>query len=158
MNIELPNELANNIADMIGVYGASEEHGEDCKCRICFVSKMEDRIINSMANLLNQNNQTIVDKDSLQYKQIEIVEWVKKGIDSINPCWVSCGEVYDNLLDLNSIDHITVYDNPDTACRRPFVIKFIKKTGKQIEWIFNEGARRNEVYTKIYNKIHPEEL
>ena len=51
--IETPNEFAETIADLSGVYGAGLEVGDhpiDCKCRICFVLEMEQRIRNSVAN------------------------------------------------------------------------------------------------------------
>lgn len=45
--METPRELAEAIADLVGVYGGGPEEGDhpsDCKCRMCFVSEMEERI------------------------------------------------------------------------------------------------------------------
>lgn len=52
MNIEIPSELAEAIADMAGEYGPVPEgdHTDDCSCRLCFVSDMERRIWESVDN------------------------------------------------------------------------------------------------------------
>lgn len=48
--IETPRELAEAIADLIGVYGGGEDHPDDCKCRMCFVDMIEKRIWRSVEN------------------------------------------------------------------------------------------------------------
>lgn len=51
--LETPDELAEDIADMCGVYGSSPEdntHPEDCKCRICFTIGIAERIRQSVQN------------------------------------------------------------------------------------------------------------
>lgn len=58
VEIETVDELADAIADMLGVYGAGPEYGshdDECDCRNCFVIRMEDRIRNAVKNdkLLN---------------------------------------------------------------------------------------------------------
>ena len=53
VEFETPSELADAIADMLGIYGTGPEfgdHPDDCKCRMCFVSTMEDRIRDSVKN------------------------------------------------------------------------------------------------------------
>lgn len=62
--IERPDELADTLADLIGVYGAHDpfEKGEICPddprkmCRVCFVNHMTDRIRASVKNeaMLNE--------------------------------------------------------------------------------------------------------
>lgn len=53
--LENPDELADSIADLVGVYGAHGENDE-CPddprktCRICFVSKIASRIRGSVEN------------------------------------------------------------------------------------------------------------
>ena len=52
-NLETPDELADAIADMVGVYGACAEIlDEPCagKCRPHFVSEMTNRIREAAAN------------------------------------------------------------------------------------------------------------
>ena len=50
--LETVDEFAEALADMIGIYGCGPEgdHLSDCKCRICFVSEMTNRIRQSVAN------------------------------------------------------------------------------------------------------------
>lgn len=54
--IETPDELAEQIADWCGVYGVftgnegTENHPNDCKCRMCFVGMVENRIRQSVTN------------------------------------------------------------------------------------------------------------
>ena len=54
--IESVEELAEAIADMVGVYGGGPENGSDhaydCKCRICFTDGMERRIRQAVENEL----------------------------------------------------------------------------------------------------------
>lgn len=52
MNLEIPNELAEHIADLVGNYKLCEtkDHKTDCDCRMCFVTSMEHRIIESVRN------------------------------------------------------------------------------------------------------------
>ena len=53
VEFETPSELADAIADMLGIYGNGPEfgdHPDDCKCRMCFVIRMEDRIRDSVEN------------------------------------------------------------------------------------------------------------
>lgn len=50
--IETPKDLAETIADMVGVYGHGPDgdHPGDCPCRICFVIEMAERIRASAEN------------------------------------------------------------------------------------------------------------
>lgn len=53
-------ELAESIANLCGVYGIGPEcgdHPDDCKCRMCFVGEMEDRIREAarVERLLNED-------------------------------------------------------------------------------------------------------
>ena len=51
--LETPQELAEDIADRIGIYGGGPEndkHPNNCNCRLCFVEIMANRIINSVKN------------------------------------------------------------------------------------------------------------
>ena len=55
-NIETPEELAEQIANWVGVYGSGldDEHDEPLhkahQCRVCFVSALTHRIRQSVAN------------------------------------------------------------------------------------------------------------
>lgn len=53
--VETPQDIAEEVADQIGVYGAAEEHDDDCECRVCFVTGLTERIRISVENekLLN---------------------------------------------------------------------------------------------------------
>jgi len=50
VELETVEELAEDIADLVGIYGCLpddtgfSDHPQDCKCRICFVSNMTERI------------------------------------------------------------------------------------------------------------------
>ena len=59
---ETPDELAEHLATLLGVYGAAEDHKDDCECRVCFVSDMTARIRESVKNeaLFNQLDQAIL--------------------------------------------------------------------------------------------------
>jgi len=46
--IETPADIAEDMANQIGVYGAAEEHGDDCSCRVCFVIELTARIRQSV--------------------------------------------------------------------------------------------------------------
>ena len=53
--VEIPEELAESIADMIGIHDVPTNdwnpeihHKDNCKCRICFVSNMTKRIKDSV--------------------------------------------------------------------------------------------------------------
>jgi hypothetical protein len=52
--METPEELAEAIADMCGVYGVPpydrEGHSADCNCRMCFYGRMENRIREAVKN------------------------------------------------------------------------------------------------------------
>lgn len=50
--IETPEDLAEHIANMCGVYGVAMDHPTDCRCRICLVHEMVDRIRASVLNEL----------------------------------------------------------------------------------------------------------
>lgn len=53
VEFETPGELADAIADMLGIYGIGPEfgdHPDECECRMCFVIRMEDRIRDSVEN------------------------------------------------------------------------------------------------------------
>ena len=50
VHLETVEELAESLADLVGVYGCLlddtgfSDHPADCKCRICFVSDITERI------------------------------------------------------------------------------------------------------------------
>ena len=49
--IETLDDLVEDLADKFGVYGGgteSDEHPDDCKCRICFGIYWRDRIIKAV--------------------------------------------------------------------------------------------------------------
>lgn len=48
--IETPEDIAEELADTLGIYGAAKEHNENCKCRVCFVVDMTDRIRQAVRN------------------------------------------------------------------------------------------------------------
>lgn len=53
VKFEILSELVEEIANMLGIYGIGPEdgdHPDDCKCRMCFVSTMEDRIRDAVEN------------------------------------------------------------------------------------------------------------
>ena len=53
VELETVEELADAIADMVGVYGCGPEHGDhedDCNCRMCLVIDMTDRIRQAVEN------------------------------------------------------------------------------------------------------------
>lgn len=60
-NLETPGELADELANLMGVYGSHTPRCGDhaslktCECRICFVTELTARIRQSVANenLLN---------------------------------------------------------------------------------------------------------
>lgn len=49
-HIEMPQDIAEELADLLGIYNSAESHLEDCKCRVCFVIGITDRIRESVAN------------------------------------------------------------------------------------------------------------
>lgn len=52
-NLEIPDELAEQIADWCMAYGAGPEEGDhpdDCKCRMCFVEMVARRIRQAVDN------------------------------------------------------------------------------------------------------------
>lgn len=64
--LETPDELADAIADMVGIYGGCprgfdgepDADCQECKCRIGFVAEMTDRIQRSVANERRLNQPT----------------------------------------------------------------------------------------------------
>jgi len=59
VNMETVEELAESIADSVGVYGCGcsdtdangfENHPDTCNCRICFVESMKERIVQAVHN------------------------------------------------------------------------------------------------------------
>ena len=56
--IETVDELAESIADMCGVHGVpnsddinfNDDHDDKCRCRICFVEDMKERIQQAVEN------------------------------------------------------------------------------------------------------------
>jgi hypothetical protein len=50
MPIETMDDILEQIADRIGVYGAHDDDSEDedCECRVCFVSDLRERIDQAM--------------------------------------------------------------------------------------------------------------
>ena len=53
VELETTHELAEHIADLIGIYLSGPEfgdHPDDCSCRMCFVLNMEDRIREAVEN------------------------------------------------------------------------------------------------------------
>ena len=56
VQLETVDELAESLADIAGVYGCLpddtgfSDHPIDCKCRICFVSNITERIQQAVKN------------------------------------------------------------------------------------------------------------
>ena len=53
VEIEDVHDLAEHIADLVGIYLSGPElgdHPDDCSCRMCFVLNMEDRIREAVEN------------------------------------------------------------------------------------------------------------
>ena len=53
VELETVYELAEDLADLLGVYGngpGDNDHLNDCECRICFVDITEDRIRVAVGN------------------------------------------------------------------------------------------------------------
>lgn len=57
VEFETVNELCEELADKLGIYGVPTsynqnivDHPENCECRICFVSELEDRMIEAVEN------------------------------------------------------------------------------------------------------------
>lgn len=53
VELETADELADAIADMLGLYcvgSEHENHSDECNCRNCFVINMADRIRNAVKN------------------------------------------------------------------------------------------------------------
>lgn len=53
VELETVEDLAENIADMAGVYGTLDyigDHEDSCMCRVCFVIRMTERIRQAVAN------------------------------------------------------------------------------------------------------------
>lgn len=53
VELETVEELVEDIADMAGVYGTLDyigDHEDSCKCRVCFVIRMTERIRQAVAN------------------------------------------------------------------------------------------------------------
>lgn len=53
VELETVDELVEELADMLGIYGTGpkfDEHPDDCTCRICFVTQMKERIKNAVKN------------------------------------------------------------------------------------------------------------
>jgi len=49
--IEMPADIAEELADKFGIYGThNEQNPNDCKCRVCFVVGMTDRIRRAVDN------------------------------------------------------------------------------------------------------------
>ncbi len=51
--LETLDELVEDLADKLGAYNSGPEndiHSEDCKCRICFVIGMKERILTAVEN------------------------------------------------------------------------------------------------------------
>jgi len=53
VELETVQELCECLADKLGIYGNGPKfdvHSDNCKCRICFVTTMEDRIREAVEN------------------------------------------------------------------------------------------------------------
>ena len=52
--VETPADLADAIADLVGIYGGGpldgSDHPDECPCRICFTEMIERRIWNAVEN------------------------------------------------------------------------------------------------------------
>jgi len=44
MPVELPSDIAEEIANRLGIYGAAEVHDEGCTCRVCFGNFLTERM------------------------------------------------------------------------------------------------------------------
>jgi len=49
-HLETPDELADSLADKLGVYGVHDDLCSVDPCRVCFVSEMTQRIRDAVAN------------------------------------------------------------------------------------------------------------
>ena len=97
---------------------------------------------------------------SLTHEENEILDKLVHTPDEQNKSpWISCAEEPDNGIVKST--EIEAIDTSDTNYRlkdeKPFKILF-QISGQGVTWFFDDHERRNEVYTKIYNRLHPEEL
>jgi len=60
MAVELPKDLAEEIADELSIYDIAEEHEEDCNCRVCFVIGLTKRIRDSRDSELVLSGRKII--------------------------------------------------------------------------------------------------
>lgn len=45
MAIEMLEDIIEDLANQIGIYGACSEHSDECECRVCFGVEMRSRIL-----------------------------------------------------------------------------------------------------------------
>lgn len=50
MYVDLIEDIAEDMASLLGVYDTREEHSETCTCRSCFVTKLSSRIRKAAKN------------------------------------------------------------------------------------------------------------
>lgn len=53
VELETLHELVEDLADKLGIHGCGPEFGDhpkNCNCRICFITTMENRIIEAVEN------------------------------------------------------------------------------------------------------------
>lgn len=63
VELETVTELAEDIADKLSIYGSGPKfdvHSDNCKCRICFIVEMEDRIREAV-----ENDKYLVDRQAV---------------------------------------------------------------------------------------------
>jgi len=83
---ETPDELAESVADMAGVYGAATAppggHDDDCGCRLCFTVEMARRIRESVANEEDRADEPLFSCSGTVAKMTQI-HWRGLGEDAI---------------------------------------------------------------------------
>jgi len=81
---ETPDELAESIADMSGVYGAAPVggHDDDCACRLCFTVGMARRIRESVTNEEDRPDEPLFSCSGAVARMTQI-HWRGLGEDAI---------------------------------------------------------------------------
>lgn len=72
--------------------------------------------------------------------------------------WISCAKEPNGIVKLTEIEALDTSDtNFHLKDKGQFKILF-QISGEGVTWFFDDKKRRNEVYTKIHNRLHPQEL